>query len=601
MSEKEEQFERLSAYLDGEMSSADTWDIEKAIETDPALAAELKALRAMRQVLRKLPAEPVPRDFASRVLERAERRHLVGYTPAGAALRSSRWITFAAAAVVLVAACFGAFIMVYTGSPPAGDDVAIVPPAPEGPAAKPARPPGGDVVAVVPSAAEEPAAKPVGPPGGDDVAVVPPAAEEPAAKPVGPAEAAVGIDERAARSLKGGKPGAAVFAKKSGPFVREAREDRDERPRVAFRGKLGGGETPRGDVRPHDDAVTATENVVIATADLALARRDVEAVLARNGLRPAVLEIADSTDNTAAKAGLGRDALYQTGSSRAPLLSVRSRAGVYHLQETSPTRIRFDVPIDPAQIAKVKNELAALPRWNRPARAKEADRPDAEQVDFLAYDDRAVPGGEREFMTNVAEIERDKLYAKVMAKPAPSAKRDVSRKAKAAPPAPGRAERRLDAKDADAAPAKVRPRPEPRRDARQAAPPAGPVPVQAALAKIAAAAPAAGIYAAVGGSIALAAQTAPATRPASLRPDRDSRGTFAGQAGTLRGHAQVVAPDAAQAQQARRVGAKLQRLVITLNLTDSARSALRLRAAETQPATRQTAPAGHRNNKAKSE
>ncbi|MDY7075856.1 MAG: hypothetical protein SXV54_02925 [Chloroflexota bacterium] len=55
--------ERLSAYLDGEMSAGEWAHLEAQLVTDPALQAELDALRRTVELVRDLPSISVPRNF----------------------------------------------------------------------------------------------------------------------------------------------------------------------------------------------------------------------------------------------------------------------------------------------------------------------------------------------------------------------------------------------------------------------------------------------------------------------------------------------------------------------------------------------------------
>ncbi len=55
--------EKLSAYLDGQLSTAETARLEPRIAADPALAAVLEAMRQSRSVLRRLPQRRAPRNF----------------------------------------------------------------------------------------------------------------------------------------------------------------------------------------------------------------------------------------------------------------------------------------------------------------------------------------------------------------------------------------------------------------------------------------------------------------------------------------------------------------------------------------------------------
>jgi len=111
MTSREEQFEQLSAYLDGELSADEALDLEAAIQTDEVLAAELESLRQTRKLLRQLPAEPAPEHFTHAVMARAEKRHHLGRSNPAGMYRSWRWIQLATAAVVLIAAGLGLVVI----------------------------------------------------------------------------------------------------------------------------------------------------------------------------------------------------------------------------------------------------------------------------------------------------------------------------------------------------------------------------------------------------------------------------------------------------------------------------------------------------------
>lgn len=131
MIEREDQFESLSAYLDGELSPAEALDLESALAADADLQAELAALRETRALLQGLPAEAAPDHFAREVLRRAERHHQIGLRAPGGALRRARWISMAAAAVVLLACGLAMIIISQLQQPieqgPIAADPAVMP------------------------------------------------------------------------------------------------------------------------------------------------------------------------------------------------------------------------------------------------------------------------------------------------------------------------------------------------------------------------------------------------------------------------------------------------------------------------------------------
>ena len=112
MGEQKDIREQLSAYLDGELTAQQARRVEEALAGDPALAAELAALRATRDLLRKLPSQQAGEDFTTSVLDRAERMRLLGQLHPGSPKRTISWSTLATAAAVLIAAGAGIFVTV---------------------------------------------------------------------------------------------------------------------------------------------------------------------------------------------------------------------------------------------------------------------------------------------------------------------------------------------------------------------------------------------------------------------------------------------------------------------------------------------------------
>ncbi|MBC7876392.1 MAG: hypothetical protein H7Y59_04405 [Anaerolineales bacterium] len=55
--------EQLSQYIDGQLNSSDSKQLESRIASDPELASDLNEIRAARGILRKLPARKAPRNF----------------------------------------------------------------------------------------------------------------------------------------------------------------------------------------------------------------------------------------------------------------------------------------------------------------------------------------------------------------------------------------------------------------------------------------------------------------------------------------------------------------------------------------------------------
>lgn len=104
MSDTTDKTERLSAYLDGELSDEQTREVAEALQHDPALAEELRSLRATRDLLRGLPRDKAPEDLPDRILAQAERNLLVDRPSAATRAPRLRWARYAAAAAVLIVA-----------------------------------------------------------------------------------------------------------------------------------------------------------------------------------------------------------------------------------------------------------------------------------------------------------------------------------------------------------------------------------------------------------------------------------------------------------------------------------------------------------------
>ena len=111
MTDRERISELLSAYLDGEVTPEEAGAVEQALREDPGVAMELRELTRTRQLLVRLPQAQAPHDFVRTVMARAERKHLLGARQAGGAFRTTRWITLAVAAVVLVASGVGFMVI----------------------------------------------------------------------------------------------------------------------------------------------------------------------------------------------------------------------------------------------------------------------------------------------------------------------------------------------------------------------------------------------------------------------------------------------------------------------------------------------------------
>jgi len=114
MKDSDKTSQQLSAYLDGELSSSEARKLERAIGADPALAAQLRELEAVRDLVGDLPREQAGDEFVATVMAQAERLDLVGNAGHAAATESGprlvRWL--ASAAVILIAVGVAAIITV---------------------------------------------------------------------------------------------------------------------------------------------------------------------------------------------------------------------------------------------------------------------------------------------------------------------------------------------------------------------------------------------------------------------------------------------------------------------------------------------------------
>ena len=101
--------EKLSAYLDGELPEADVRAIEEALESDPALQAELEALMAAdaraKADYNAMLDEPVPFELASAIREAPETQVAnVTAPPSGRG-----WLTAAVASIALLIGGMGGY------------------------------------------------------------------------------------------------------------------------------------------------------------------------------------------------------------------------------------------------------------------------------------------------------------------------------------------------------------------------------------------------------------------------------------------------------------------------------------------------------------
>ena len=122
--------QQLSAYIDGELDASDVAAVEQALAREPELARELQQLKATRELLRRLPLEHAPDDFASRVLAQTERRHLVHlHTPAGQSINWLRYFVVAAVALIAISVALVTVVGIYSAGKADRTMIAAKPPA----------------------------------------------------------------------------------------------------------------------------------------------------------------------------------------------------------------------------------------------------------------------------------------------------------------------------------------------------------------------------------------------------------------------------------------------------------------------------------------
>ena len=134
MNGNEDILAQLSALIDGELTEAEAGRAQEAARRDEAIAAELRQLRATRRLVRHLPRVRAPGDFADRVLQRVERRHLLGAEPAPAAgrqFRTARYLSAAAAMLLAAGVAFIVLLTVHLSRRPADELAATVPGLPD--------------------------------------------------------------------------------------------------------------------------------------------------------------------------------------------------------------------------------------------------------------------------------------------------------------------------------------------------------------------------------------------------------------------------------------------------------------------------------------
>lgn len=117
MTNREHIAQQLSAYIDGELNAAEVSAVEQALAGDPELARELEQLKAARGLLRRLPVERAPDDFAARVLAQTERRRLVHlHAPARHGINWLRYSVVAAVALIAISVGLVTAIGIYSAN-----------------------------------------------------------------------------------------------------------------------------------------------------------------------------------------------------------------------------------------------------------------------------------------------------------------------------------------------------------------------------------------------------------------------------------------------------------------------------------------------------
>jgi anti-sigma factor RsiW len=111
--------EAVHGYLDGRLSPAERERFKHALERDPALREEVRALREVDQALGLLPGHAAPSGFTARVARAARRRR-------GGLLRLVLPLAAAAAAALVAISLGGNGTSPPKPSPPAEEEVRYV-------------------------------------------------------------------------------------------------------------------------------------------------------------------------------------------------------------------------------------------------------------------------------------------------------------------------------------------------------------------------------------------------------------------------------------------------------------------------------------------
>ncbi len=307
MNDREEILIQLSAYLDGELSEADAKRVEKKLSEDAELATELAQLKATRQLLRSLPQEKAGDDFASRVLEQAERQHLIQAGHSEKTSMEFKWVKYlATAAVFLVAAGIGTLIVIAPWTPR------------EFPThlAEGTKMP--ETVAVLEKESSEEMLRKAAPAVADEVAL---REDEVLAEDGSDFIAGKELAEAAPRPLGKAAPA-------------EAGESFDNGRRMIVRAPI------ITNVAVFDElALAKAETVEINTKDLVLTQQHVEKILKANSIEPLVVE----------QKGLSRGYDY------------RGRSNVYQTQQLRPSQFQYVAYVTEAQIPEIKSQLEQIP------------------------------------------------------------------------------------------------------------------------------------------------------------------------------------------------------------------------------------------------
>ncbi len=132
MPQNQEQIEaRLCAYIDGELDTTESAEIEKHLEANPQHRQLIKELMAQRDLLHSLPREKAPPEIVETIQGQLERSVLLGSPGDGGdiqSMRISRWSHRGAiAAILLLAAGLGFLVykVLPSNKPPAEFAVAL--------------------------------------------------------------------------------------------------------------------------------------------------------------------------------------------------------------------------------------------------------------------------------------------------------------------------------------------------------------------------------------------------------------------------------------------------------------------------------------------